>query len=297
MKTFVVLALLAAAALVVAQDGVTCDCPNDFHPVCAPGANGTRTTYDNACVAKCRGAENWRNGTCEHFPVEPRCFCPLIPRPVCAIRFVPRGAKLETMTNDCVAKCEHAEILHDGPCPPFPKFPVVPCIASQEWRPVCAETADGDKKDFANAQAAWCANAKVVSRGRCNATEDELALLAAPEGALAEMPPSPRPEMPEGMNGEWPNQHDNALFPMGHGGFDDCSGGQGGFGPQQGGFFPPGAPGGFGPQQGGQGGFGPQQGGFFPPGAPGGFGPQQGGQGGFGPQQGGFFPPGAPGGF
>eukprot|EP01137_Pigoraptor_chileana_P024341 Opistho-2@92161 len=272
--------IMQMLSLASAQVDNCAECVAEVRPVCARvgGVNGTRTTFDNACLAECNNGVVVRDGTCEMLAVEPDCFCTLEPRPVCAIRFLPRGgAKRETMTNDCVAKCEHAEILHDGVCAPLPKFPTAPCIASKEFRPVCGQgRRDGVTRTFANAQAAWCANAVILRRGDCNSTAEE-------DGPSAPGPDghTPRPdELPEELKPFWPNQHDSSLFPVGRGGQDDsdCTGPQQGpQGPQQGGMGP--QQGGMGPQQGGM---GPQQGGMGP--QQGGMGPQQGGM---GPQQGG----------
>jgi hypothetical protein len=64
-----------------------CACPLLLMPVCG----GDNVTYANACVAKCRGVNATRMGSCEPngappdpAPAAQPCICPAIYQPVCA---------------------------------------------------------------------------------------------------------------------------------------------------------------------------------------------------------------------
>ena len=83
--------------------------------------------------------------------------CPAIHAPVCARK----KSELVNYANDCLAARDGATVLAKGSCPR-----ACPMI----YKPVCAEDAQGVRRNYGNACAATADGAKIVRNRRCFVT-------------------------------------------------------------------------------------------------------------------------------
>jgi hypothetical protein len=83
-------------------------CPRILLPVCAVNKDGTRTTYNNSCLARVAHARILHRGECQGF------VCGFIFLPVCALD--PETRRPKTYPNACVAENANAQLIHNGAC-------------------------------------------------------------------------------------------------------------------------------------------------------------------------------------
>ncbi len=90
-----------------------CNCTFEFNPVCSNG-----TTYDNPCLAKCKGVSIFEIGKCECNPNSgPVCATPPMqacPEGMLCTQVMPIPKQYD---NECEMNKEGATIIKPGACP------------------------------------------------------------------------------------------------------------------------------------------------------------------------------------
>ena len=100
-----VIAVVLSASCASAQER---PCPRIAKPVCVLKGS-TRSTVNNACLAKNAGAKVLHDGACEGGDM-----CSMIYMPVCAIN--PANGREKTYSSVCVSEHANARVTHDGEC-------------------------------------------------------------------------------------------------------------------------------------------------------------------------------------
>ncbi len=104
-------------------------------------------------------------------------ICPQIYAPVCG----ERGGRIETLSNECVARSRGFRVIADGECRvrppitprppiggpgPFPPGPGGPQFCTREYAPVCARRG-GQVRQFPNACEAEVDGFRIIRDGPC----------------------------------------------------------------------------------------------------------------------------------